>query len=54
MRVVSHAVARSVNAVDRLSSNIPLFILDNTCPLKARWARKEAKIAKIKTLDLKG
>jgi hypothetical protein len=53
-RIVSHAVAHSVNANYRLFSNAPCSFATVPCLRKARWARKEAKIAKIKTPDAKG
>ena len=48
-RVIDYAVARSISGVYRLSSNTPLFVRDGTNFHTARWARKEAKIAEIKT-----
>jgi hypothetical protein len=47
--VIGYTVARSVSAVNQLSSNTPLFIRDSTYLRKARSAGKEAKIIKIKT-----
>src|SRR5689334_20448361 len=53
-RVVDHAVARSVSAVHRLSSNTPLFIRGSINFYTARWAKKKAKMAMVKTAASKG
>ena len=53
-RVVNCAVARSVNAVPDSPLIPPMFIRDDTYLQRARWARKEAKIAKIKIAVLEG
>ena len=54
MCVVDHAIACSVGAVHRLFSDTPLFVRDSVNLWGARWAVKEAKMAKFKTADLKG
>jgi hypothetical protein len=51
-RVVNLAVARFISAVFRLSSVTPLSVCDSTYLRRARWAKKEAKMAKIKTAAL--
>jgi hypothetical protein len=52
-RVVDYAVACSVNAVDQLSYDNPMFIHDNTHLRRTRWAREEAKLAKCNISSLK-
>ena len=51
-RVINYAVARSVSAVYRLSSNTPLFVRNCINFSTAWWIRKKAKMAKIKTAYL--
>jgi hypothetical protein len=51
-RVVNRAVAPFISAVFRLSSVTPLSVCDSTYLRRARWAKKEAKRAKIKTAAL--
>jgi hypothetical protein len=53
-RVVDHAITRSVSAVHRLSSDTSLSVRDSLQVRRARWAVKEAKMAKVKTADSKG
>jgi hypothetical protein len=47
--VADRAVARSINDVNRLSSNSPLLVHGDVYLRWARWAKRRANIAKMKT-----
>jgi hypothetical protein len=51
---INRAVDHFVSVVFRLSSVTPLSVCDSICLRKARWAKKEAKVAKIRTGALEG